>query len=153
MADTEWILVFGAIAAFLNAVTVGILSTLSALRVGPISVLCPDPLTSRTSTLPAGANLTANCWGPVLGARAVNYRTAVILGIVCQTAGVLAFGPHTYTIYGGFLDSVTELKAHPELTLYAIMWTTITPVIWQALAIWWQILVPAYLGTGELLIV
>ncbi|KAL0050078.1 hypothetical protein WJX82_004015 [Trebouxia sp. C0006] len=94
-----------------------------------------------------GANLTANCWGPVLGARVIKYRTAVLLGVICQTAGVLAFGPRTYTIFGGFLDGTTELKSHPQLTLYAIMWTVVTPVVWQSLAIWRQILVPAYLGT------
>ena len=70
--------------------------------------------------------------------------------MICQTAGVLAFGPRTYTTFGGFLDETTELKSHPQLVLYALMWTVVTPVVWQSLAIWRQILVPAYLGTGEL---
>ncbi len=86
----------------------------------------------------------------MLGARVVKYRTAVVLGVICQTAGVLAFGSRTYTVYGGFLDNIQQLELHPQLTLYAIMWTVITPVIWQFLAIWFQILVPAYLAIGEL---
>ena len=104
--------------------------------------MCPLLLT-------AGANNVAICWGPVLGSKAVKYRTAVVLGGLCQIAGVLAFGPRTYTVYGGFLDTVFDLNMHPELTLYAIMWTVITPVVWQLLAIRFQILVPAYLGTGK----
>ena len=99
--------------------------------------------------LTAGANNVAICWGPVLGSKAVTYRTAVVLGGLCQVAGVLAFGPRTYTVYGGFLDTVFDLNMHPELTLYAIMWTVITPVVFQLLAIRCQILVPAYLGTGK----
>lgn len=97
----------------------------------------------------AGANNVAICWGPVLGAKAITYRSAVLLGCICQLAGVLAFGSRTYTVYGGFLSSVFDFNAQPELTLYAIMWTVITPVVWQFLAIRWHILVPVYLGTGE----
>ena len=97
----------------------------------------------------AGANQVAICWGPVLGAKAVKYRSAVLLGCICQLAGVLAFGPRTYTVYGGFLRSVFNLDAQPRLTLYAIMWTVITPMVWQFLAIRCRILVPSYLGTGK----
>ena len=162
MEHTLWILVIGATAAFLNAVTVG-----KNCFVQPsgfcLPPLHPPPapecvgLILRNVSLytqyiehAAGANLIANCWGPVLGARAVKYRTAVILGVLCQVAGALAFGPRTCTIYGGFLDDLMSVKAHPGLTLYAIMWTVITPVVWQFLAIWQQILVPAYLATGRL---
>lgn len=99
--------------------------------------------------LTAGANNVAICWGPVLGAKAITYRSAVLLACICQLAGVLAFGSRTYTVYGGFLSSVFDFNAQPELTLYAIMWTVITPVVWQFLAIRWHILVPVYLGTGE----
>lgn len=85
----------------------------------------------------------------MLGAKAVKYRSAVLLGCICQLAGVLAFGPRTYTVYGGFLSSVLRLNAQPALTLYATMWTVITPVVWLFLAIRWRILVPAYLATGK----
>lgn len=100
--------------------------------------------------LTAGANNVAICWGPALGAKAVKYRSAVLLGCISQLAGVLAFGPRTYTVYGGFLSSVFTLDAQPRLTLYAIMWTVITPVVWQFLAIRWRVLVPVYLGTGKI---
>ena len=85
----------------------------------------------------------------MLGIKAVKYRSAVLLGCICQLAGVLTFGPRTYTVYGGFLSSVFRLNAQPGLTLYAIMWTVMTPVVWHILAIRWRILVPAYLGTGK----
>ena len=97
----------------------------------------------------AGANNLSVCWGPVVGSKTVTYRTAVVLGGLSLATGVLAFGPRTYTPYGGFLQTVQDLNAHPELTLYAIMWTIITPVAWQLLAIQYQIVVPAYLGTGK----
>lgn len=98
--------------------------------------------------LAAGANNVAICWGPVLGAKVVEYRSAVLLGSICQLAGVLAFGPRTYTIYGGFLNPKFVSHTQPDLMLYATMWTVITPVVWQLLAIRRQILVPTYLGTG-----
>lgn len=100
--------------------------------------------------LTVGANNIAICWGPVLGAKAVKYRSAVLLGCICQHAGVLAFGPRTYPVYGGFLSSVFRLQAQPGLTLYSIMWTLITPVVWQFLAIRWRVLVPVYLGSGKI---
>lgn len=103
--------------------------------------------------LTVGANNIAICWGPVLGAKAFKYRSAVLLGCIGQLVGVLAFGPRNYTVYGGFLSSVLKLDAHPGLTLYATMWTLITPVVWQFLAIRWRILVPIYLGFGKILFV
>ena len=103
----------------------------------------------RSRWASAGANHLAVCWGPVLGAKVVTYRTALCLGCVCQLVGILAFGPRSYTIYGGFLRSLRDLGDRPELTLYAIMWALITPVIWQLLAIKRQLLVPPFLGTGE----
>ena len=96
-----------------------------------------------------GPNNVAVCWGPVLGAKVIKYQTAVVLGLTSQAVGVLAFGPRTSTVYGGFLKSAAKLDANPELTLYVIMWTLITPVIWQLLAIRGRILMPAYLGTGD----
>ena len=42
------------------------------------------------------------------------------------------------------------LELYPGLCMYAMMWIVVTPVIWQALAIWQVVLVPAYLGTGAL---
>lgn len=98
--------------------------------------------------LAAGANNVAICWGPVLGAKVVKYRSAVLLGSVCQLVGVLAFGPRTYTICGGFLSPKFVFNTQPDLMLYATMWTAITPAVWQLLAIRRQILVPTYLGTG-----
>ena len=89
----------------------------------------------------------------MLGAKVVKYRSAVLLGSICQLAGVLAFGPRTYTIYGGFLSTKFVFNTQPDLMLYAIMWTVITPVVWQLLAIRRQILVPTYLGTGMTLLI
>lgn len=97
----------------------------------------------------AGANLLANVWGPVIGAKVVRYRTAVVLGIACQIVGIVVFGPRTATVYNGILYDWTKLKPYPELTLYALAWTEITLVIWQYLAIWKQILIPVYLGAGN----
>lgn len=97
----------------------------------------------------AGANTTAVCWGPTLGAKVVKYRTAAVLGILCQTVGVLAFGPRQHPVFGGFLHGITDINAHPNLTLYALMWAVLTPPIWTLLAIRYRIPVPAYLGTGR----
>ncbi len=107
------------------------------------------PLTVASGVFHAsGAALIANCWRPILGAKVVTYRTAVILGLICQSAGMLAFSPSTYTVYDGFLAHWDMLEQCPLLTMYALMWMVTTPVIWQALAIWQRMLVPLYLGTG-----
>ena len=97
----------------------------------------------------AGANLMVNCWGPVLGAKVVSYRTALILGVICQSAGALAFGAEKYTVFGDLLQQWTKLEPYPRLTAYALMWIVAVPVVWQVLAVWQAVPVPAYLGTGQ----
>ena len=92
--------------------------------------------------------MPANCWGPVIGAKVITYRTAVLLGIACELVGVLVFGPRVAVIYNGFLTDWTVLQSSPGLTLYALMWAEVALVTWQFLAIWKQILVPVYLGFG-----
>ena len=96
----------------------------------------------------AGANLMVNCWGPPVGAKAVNYERAVILGLICQCAGVLAFGPETYPIFESYLDKWSRLEPYPRLTAYALMWTIITPLLWQTFAIWQAVPIPPFLGAG-----
>ncbi len=96
----------------------------------------------------SGTNMVANAWGAVIGAKVIKYRTAVVLGIACQIVGVVIFGPRSATIFNGILYDWTVLKPYPGLTLYALAWTEITLVIWQFLAIWKQILIPVYLGSG-----
>ena len=96
----------------------------------------------------AGANLMVNCWGPPVGAKAVSYERAVIIGLVCQCAGALAFGPESYPIFESYLDKWSRLEPYPRLTAYALMWTLITPVLWQAFAIWHAVPIPPFLGAG-----
>lgn len=93
--------------------------------------------------------MPANCWGAIIGAKVVKYRTAVLLGIVCQLVGVLIFGPRVAVVYNGFLKDWTVLEPFPGLTLYALMWAQITPVMIQLLAIWQQILLPIFIGFGN----
>ncbi|DBB04957.1 TPA: Na+/Pi symporter [Trebouxia sp. C0006] len=93
-----------------------------------------------------GANLLANVWGPVLGAKVVKYRTAVLIAIAGQVVGIVIFGPRTASVYNGILYDWTKLKHYPELTLYAMAWAEVTLVTWQYLAIWKQVLIPVYLG-------
>ena len=153
LRDTEWVLVVGGLAAFLNAVTVGesgettvfMLTRIESKRILFIVALQDN---RSVQFAIAGANTTAVCWGPTLGAKVVNYRTAAVLGIVCQSVGVLAFGPRQHPVFGGFLESVRGINAQPNLALYAQMWAVLTPPIWALLAIRWHILLPAYLGTG-----
>ena len=95
-----------------------------------------------------GASLTATCWGPALGAKAVPFKVALVLGVICQSLGVLVFGPEEYIVYGGLLDESNKLAPYPREAMYSLMWIVVTPVIWQALSIWQKTLVPAYLGTG-----
>ena len=63
--------------------------------------------------LSAGANMPVNCWGPSVGAGAITYKNAVILGLIGQTIGVVAFGPESYSAYGELLDHRDQLPSHP----------------------------------------
>lgn len=93
--------------------------------------------------------MPVNCWGPSVGAKAVSYRKAVLLGLVGQTVGMIAFGPNTYSAYGQFLISTDQLQKYPMLTMYAMMWMIAVPLLWHIMAIWQKIILPVYLGTGE----
>ncbi len=87
-----------------------------------------------------------SCWGPVLGAKAVSYRTAIILGVICQSAGALAFGAEKYTVFGDLLQQWTKLEPYPRLTAYALMWIVAIPVVWQVLAVWQAVPIPEQVG-------
>ena len=92
--------------------------------------------------------MTVNCWGPSVGAKAVRYKTAVILGVIGQSFGTLFFGPEMYSAYGQFLAQRNELPEHPLPAMYALMWIIIVPITWHILAIRQKILLPLYLGNG-----
>ncbi|KAL3134291.1 Na+/Pi symporter [Trebouxia sp. C0009 RCD-2024] len=100
----------------------------------------------------AGANMLAIVWGPAIGAKAVSYRTAVMFGLVCQLLGLLAYGSQTVATYWGTLDDYTSLQPRPDLAAYSLMWTCVCVTIWQALAIWKRVLVPADLGNAASII-
>lgn len=89
-----------------------------------------------------------NCWGPVLGAKVVPYRIALLLGLICHSLGLIVFGPEAYPVFGGYIDQRSNFATYPRLTMYSLMWIVVTPVIWQALAVWQRTIVPPYLGVG-----
>ena len=94
--------------------------------------------------------MLANTWGTVIGSKVVSLRTAILLGVMCQMIGTIFYGPRSTPVFAGILYDWTVLKPYPGLTLYAIGWTIITTVTWQFLAIWKRIMIPVYLGSGEL---
>lgn len=95
--------------------------------------------------------MPAICWGPVIGAKVIPYRTAVVIGIVFQAVGMLAFGSETYTMFSGMLEEWSVLQQYPaRLTLYVLMWIQVTPVILHALSIWQRMLLPGYIATSML---
>lgn len=150
MEHNAWMPIIGGLFAFLNAFAVGTRSTHLHLPLDAATQTGLSGLSSSGSQVVAGANMPANCWGPVIGAKVIKYRTAVLLGIACELFGVLVFGPRSAIVYNGILTNWTVLKPSPGLTMYALMWTEITLVTWQFLAIWKQILVPVFLGFGTL---
>ena len=146
MEDTTWVVVVAAAATFAHSVTVG--ERFVCISVCVASFLVCFEL-SQAILFPAGANLIANCWGPALGAKSVSFKTALILGLTCQSIGLMLFGPEYYVLYGGLMDDWTRLAPYPQVTMYSLMWIVVTPVIWQSLAIWQKTLVPPYLGPGK----
>ena len=99
----------------------------------------------------SGANTLALAWGPTIGAKAVSYQVAAPAGALCAFIGALLFGERSAPLYGGYLHDWSELKILPELTMYSMIWPPIVALIWQALALWWQVPVIYYLGHGETL--
>ena len=71
------------------------------------------------------------------------------MGAVCAVIGALLFGDRTAYLYGGYLNDWTQLQNLPELTLYSMLWWPFVLLIWQILALWWQVPVVPYLGFGE----
>lgn len=95
--------------------------------------------------------MPVNCWGPSVGGRAVSYKTAIILGLVGQAVGILAFGPESFRPYGDLLDHRQQLPSHPAETMYALMWSLIVPLVWQIAAVQQKMILPMYLGPGKCL--
>ena len=93
--------------------------------------------------------MVTTCWGPALGAKVLKYRSAVILGILCQTFGAVGFGTSTALPFGGLLEDWTLLRAHPKTTMYTLMWVSVVPAIGQAMALWRGVLVPTHLALGR----
>ena len=145
MDDSSWMVVVGGVAAVLHSVTIGKYDFLGTV---PNVCLNWSAALDQGVSGAAGANLMVNCWGPSVGAKAVSYERAVILGLICQCAGTLAFGPESYPIFESYLDKWSRLEPYPRLTAYALMWTIITPVLWQALAIWQAVPIPPFFGAG-----
>lgn len=99
---------------------------------------------------PTGANNLALAWGPVVGAKAIKYQVAAPLGAMCAVVGALLFGDRSAPAYGGYLKNWTVLQDLPELTIYAMLWGPLVLLIWQVLALWWQVPVVPYLGFGKM---
>ncbi|KAL0025852.1 hypothetical protein WJX79_006740 [Trebouxia sp. C0005] len=93
-----------------------------------------------------GANNLALAWGPAVGSKVIRFQVAAPLCAVCAVIGVVLFGDRNAPAYGGYLNSWTELQDLPELTLYSMLWWPLVMLIWQSMALWWQVPVVPYLG-------
>ncbi|DBA79747.1 hypothetical protein WJX77_003194 [Trebouxia sp. C0004] len=93
-----------------------------------------------------GANNLALAWGPAVGAKVIRFQVAAPMCAVCAVIGVLLFGDRTAPAYGGYLTSWTVLQDLPKLTLYSMLWWPLVMLIWQFMALWWQVPVVPYLG-------
>ncbi|DBB04960.1 TPA: hypothetical protein ACH3X3_010239 [Trebouxia sp. C0006] len=93
-----------------------------------------------------GANNLALAWGPVVGSKVISFQVAAPMCAVSAIVGVLLFGDRTAPAFGGYLNAWTELQDLPELTLYSMLWWPLVMLIWQFMALWWQVPVVPYLG-------
>lgn len=99
----------------------------------------------------SGANNLALAWGPAVGSGCITYQVAAPAGALCAFIGALLFGEKSAPLFGGFLYDMSELEILPELTLYSLIWPPMVFLLWQALALWWQVPVIHYVGFGEAL--
>lgn len=78
----------------------------------------------------------------------MKYQVAAPTGALCAFIGALLFGERSAALYGGYLYDWSALKILPELTMYSMIWPSLVVLLWQALALWWQVPVIHYLGHG-----
>ena len=107
---------------------------------------------SASLALPAGATSLCVFWGPVVGARVLSYRTALLLEVMCQIVGNVAFGPHYLMPYSGFLKSETEVRDQPELVIYALLCVVAVLAVWHTLAFWQRVPSCPYTELGRRLL-
>lgn len=97
-----------------------------------------------------GATSLYLAWGPAVAAGVISYRSAAVIGALCQFAGVIAFGPHSLPLYLGLLRPGAGDNLSPELVMYSLLCVSLVLPIWQLLALWQQAPTASYLGAGML---
>lgn len=88
-------------------------------------------------------------WGPVVGAKVLSARTAVILQVGCQVLGHVALGPHYLTGHTGVLRQGSTFADSPSLVLYALLCVSFVLLVWHLLAYWQQVPLPPYSMLGK----
>ncbi len=82
-----------------------------------------------------GANDVANNMGPAVGAKALTMGGALVIAVICETAGALiAGGDVVSTISGGIV--APSAVADPHTFIWAMMAALIASALWLNLATW-----------------
>ncbi len=98
--------------------------------------------------MPAGATSLCVVWGPLVGARVLSYRAALLLEITCQVIGNVAFGPHYLVPYSGVIKSETLVRTQPELVIYALLCIAFVLPLWHLLAYWQRVPISPFAQLG-----
>ena len=97
----------------------------------------------------AGAASLSIFWGPVVGAKVVSHRTAVILQVGCQIIGNIVLGPHYLTPYSDVLAQGTRIADTADVLLYALLCVSFALLVWHLLAYWQEVPLPPFTTLGN----
>ena len=89
---------------------------------------------SSNSASPAGSNNFSAAWAPAVGAKAITFRRAVVVGTICEALGCLLVGVRSTPL---FLLNVIHYQAwipSPQLAIFVIVCAQACASVWVLLA-------------------
>ena len=104
---------------------------------------------SVSSACPAGSNNFSAAWAPAVGAKAITFRRAVVLGTICEALGCLVVGVRSTPL---FLLNVIHYQAwipSPQLAIFVIVCAQACASIWVLLATHFRLSASLLHATGE----
>ncbi len=99
--------------------------------------------------LHVGATSLCVTWGPLVGGRVLKYRTALLLEVICQIIGIVAFGPHYLSPYSGVIKAGIAKSCEPELVMYSLLCVAFVLPVWHLLAYWKQVPISPFTQLGK----
>ena len=98
---------------------------------------------------PTGSNNFSAAWAPAVGAKAITFRRAVVLGTMCEALGCLVVGVRSTPL---FLLNVIHYQTWirtPQLAIFVIVCAQACASIWVLLSTHFRLSASILHSTGE----